>query len=188
MARMNNQVPSAQGVGAAHQKLQSNVRALKGVGGFLIVMGIGALALLNCQPHFTLAREIAKEITVVPFLNWLTQLPLIGGWIAFIAVNAVAVLGLILWAFTQYFQILPLLVENPSQRLQSFRGFAYGYEVLVCFLQFPPYEGGASAFLDDFGVWDVDLIDWWHLVLFLVSIVFFEVAVLTIIEVNKAFR
>lgn len=177
-----------QGMGAAQHKLNTNIRALKGLGGFLIAMGIGALALLNCQPHFTLAKLLATEITFIPFLEWLTKLPVLGGWMSFFIVNAIAILGVLLWGFTQYFQILPMLVKNPSQRLQTYRAIAYGYEAIVCFLQFPPYEGGATAFFDDFWLWDVELIDWWHLVIFLVAIGFFEIAVMTAIEVNKAFQ
>jgi hypothetical protein len=175
-----------QGVNRARIAFWENIQAIKGVGGFFIFMGISALALLNCQPHFTLARKIATEISYVPFLNWIYQLPWIGGWIALAVVNGVGILGVILWGITQYFQILPLLVKLPSDRLKSYRGIAYGYEVLMCFLQFPPYKGGVSAFLDDFWRWDLELIDWWHFVLFLVAIFFFEMIAMAAIEVNKS--
>lgn len=184
---MQGQAPGKQGARYAHQSLKGNVRTLKGVGGFLIAMGIGAIALLNAQPHFALAREIAKEIEFVPLLEWLIQLTFVGGWILFITVNAIALLGLLLWAFTQYFQILPLMVDNPSKRLQTYRGLAYGYEAFICFIQYPPYQGGATTFLEDFWYWDFALIDWWNLALFLVMIGFFEIAVVTAVEVNKAF-
>jgi hypothetical protein len=149
-------------------------RNLKAVAGFLIVAGIGFIGLLNVQPHIELAKQIAKELTNIPFLDSLIQVPLLGGWIEFIFLNIVALLGIVLWGLTQLAEILPMLVSNPSRRLQTYRWIAYGYEAIICFLRFPPYEGGTSAVIDDWGRWDTSLINWWILVLFLVTMFSFE--------------
>lgn len=58
--------------------------------------------------------------------------------------------------------------------LSAYRAIAYGIETLVCFLRFPPYEGGMSAILEDAPNWDSSLIDWWNLVFFLVTMFGFE--------------
>lgn len=163
-------------------------RSLKSIAGFLIVAGIGFVGLLNVQPHIELAKQIAKQLTNIPFLDSLIQIPFLGGWIEFIFLNLVAILGIVLWGLTQLAEILPMLVENPSRRLQTCRWVAYAYESIVCFLRFPPYEGGVSAFFDDFWRWDTNLIDWWILVLFLVTMFSFELIFVVAKEIKSNLR
>ncbi len=165
-----------------------NNRNIKAVAGFLIVAGIGFIGLLNVQPHIELAKQIAKELTNIPFLDSLVQLPVLGGWIEFIFLNLVAILGIVLWGLTQLAEILPMMIDNPSQRLQTYRWIAYGYEAIICFLRFPPYEGGVSAVLEDFGQWDLSLIDWWILVLFLVTMFSFELIFVVAKEMRASLR
>ena len=159
-------------------------RNLRIIGGFLIVAAVGFVGLLNVQPHIELAKQIAKQLTTIPFLDSLVQIPYLGGWIQLLFVNIVAVLGMVLWGVTQYVEILPIFVENPSQALKTCRWVAYAYESIVCFLRFPPYEGGVSGVLDDFGRWDSSLIDWWLLVLFLVTMFSVELVVVVAKEVK----
>lgn len=47
------------------------------------------------------------------------------------------------------------------ESLNKYRAAAYAVETVVCFLRFPPYEGGMAAVLDDMPNWDSNLIDWW---------------------------
>lgn len=165
------------GLGSNHpsgSNPQKSNRRLKSLAGFLLVSGVGFIGLLNVQPHIELARKIAKELTNIPFLDSLVQLPFLGGWFQFAFLNLVAILGIVLWGLTQTAQILPMLIASPSQRLQTYRWVAYGYEAVICFLRFPPYEGGVTAFVEDFGTWDASLIDWWVLVLFVVTMFSFE--------------
>jgi hypothetical protein len=165
-----------------------NNRNLKLAANYLIAAGIGFVGLLNIQPHVELAKQIAKELTNIPFLDSLVQLPFLGGWIQFIFLNLVAILGIVLWGLTQFAEILPMLIDNPSKRLQTYRGIAYGYEAIICFLRFPPYEGGASAVFEDFGQWDFGLIDWWTLVLFLVTMFSFELIVVVSREFQSSLK
>jgi hypothetical protein len=44
-------------------------------------------------------------------------------------------------------------------------------------MRFPPYQGGTSAFFDDFFQWDWYLIDWWNLIFLLVTMTGFEICV-----------
>jgi len=157
-----------------NEAVKKNGFKLKTIAEFLIVAGIGFIGLLNVQPHIELAKQIAKELTNIPFLDSLVQIPFLGGWIQFIFLNLVAILGIVLWGLTQLAEILPIIIDNPSQRLQTYRWIAYGYETIICFLRFPPYEGGVSAVFEDFWRWDINLIDWWILVLFLVTMFSFE--------------
>ncbi len=163
-------------------------RNIKAVGGFLIVAGVGFIGLLNVQPHIELAKQIAKQLTNIPFLDSLVQIPFFGGWIEFIFLNLVSILGCVLWSLTQYAEILPIVLENPSKRLQTYRWVAYAYEAIICFLRFPPYQGGASAVLEDFGQWDTSLIDWWILVLFLVTMFSFELIFVVTKEIKSSLR
>ncbi len=163
-------------------------RKIKSVGGFLLVAGVGFLGLLNVQPHIELAKQIAKELTNIPFADALVQVPFLGGWIEFIFLNLVAILGIVLWGLTQLAEILPMMIENPSERLQAYRWIAYSYEAIICFLRFPPYEGGVDAVLEDFGQWNSSLIDWWILVLFLVTMFSFELIFVVGKEIKASLR
>ncbi len=75
---------------------------------------------------------------------------------------------------TQYMEVLPMMVKNPSESIVRYRWLAYGFEAIICFLRFPPYEGGVNAVIEDAPNWDASLIDWWLLVLFVVTMFSFE--------------
>jgi hypothetical protein len=171
-----------------NEVVRKNGRNIRTIAEFLIVSGIGFIGLLNVQPHIELAKQIAKELTNIPFLDSLVQIPFLGGWIQFIFLNLVAILGIVLWGLTQLAEILPIIIDNPSQRLQTYRWIAYGYETIICFLRFPPYEGGVSAVFEDFWRWDINLIDWWTLVLFLVTMFSFELIYVMSNEIRQNLR
>jgi hypothetical protein len=171
-----------------NEVVRRNGRNIRTTAEFLIVAGIGFIGLLNVQPHIELAKQIAKELTNIPFLDSLIQIPYVGGWIQFIFLNLVPILGIVLWGLTQLAEILPIVIDNPSQRLQTYRWIAYGYETIICFLRFPPYEGGVSAVFEDFWRWDVNLIDWWILVLFLVTMFSFELIYVVSEEIRENLR
>jgi hypothetical protein len=145
------------------------------VGRFLTWSGIGFVGLLNVQPWIELAKQISKQLTNIPFLDSLIKIPFLGGWIEWTFLNIVAILGIVLWGITQYIEVLPMMVNNPSQEIVRYRWLAYGFEAIICFLRFPPYEGGVNALVEDFPHWDANLIDWWLLVLFVVTMFSFEV-------------
>ena len=136
--------------------------------------GIGFVGLLNVQPWIELAKQISKQLTNIPFLDSLIRIPFLGGWIEWGFLNIVAILGIVLWGITQLMEILPSLVKAPSPSIITYRWIAYSFEAVICFLRFPPYEGGVNAVIEDFPTWDISLIDWWLLVLFLVTMFSFE--------------
>jgi len=141
---------------------------------FLIWAGIGFVGLLNVQPWIELARQISKQLTNIPFLDSLVQIPFLGGWIEWGFLNIIPILGIVLWGITQFMEVLPMMVTNPTPEIIRYRWIAYGFEAIICFLRFPPYEGGVEAIVEDFPNWDASLIDWWLLVLFLVTMFSFE--------------
>jgi hypothetical protein len=141
---------------------------------FLTWSGIGFVALLNVQPWIELAQQISKQLTNIPFLDSLVKIPFLGGWIEWGFLNLVAILGIVLWGITQLMEILPSLTVKPSQLVITYRYVAYAFEAIICFLRFPPYEGGINALIEDSPNWDASLIDWWLLVLFLVTMFSFE--------------
>ena len=136
--------------------------------------GIGFVGLLNVQPWIELAKQISKQLTNIPFLDSLIRIPFLGGWIEWGFLNLVAILGIVLSGITQLMEILPSLVDNASSNIITYRWIAYSFEAVICFLRFPPYEGGVNAVVEDFPSWDASLIDWWLLVLFLVTMFSFE--------------
>ena len=70
-----------------------------------------------------------------------------------------------------------------KERLEQYRWVAYAIETIVCFLRYPPYNGGMAAVLEDAPNWDSSLIDWWNLVFFLVTMFGFELCFRVIITV-----
>jgi hypothetical protein len=152
--------------------------ALQNIGRVTRVIFIGGmvfLVIINAQPWMELARKIVPTITTIPFLESLVRIPFLGGWIQWAVKEMTSILGLLLCGTIQIVEIMPML--NPSPVLKKLRAAAYAIEFLVCFLRFPPYQGGTAAFLEDFGRWDAYLIDWWNLVFFIVTMTGFEIAV-----------
>ncbi|MBD1942514.1 hypothetical protein H6F50_09120 [Coleofasciculus sp. FACHB-712] len=141
----------------------------------ILVWGtIGFVGLLNVQPWIELARHISKELTNIPFLDSLVRVPFLGGWIEWGFANIIPFMAIVMWGMCQLKEILPSLVENPTDEAYRNRWIAYGFEAIICFLRFPPYEGGVQAIVEDAPNWDSSLILWWTLVLFLVTMFSFE--------------
>lgn len=160
---------------------------------FLFSMGIGFLCLINVQPWLELARQIAKQVTAIPFLDSLVAIPLLGGWIEWLAANIISVLGCVLWAIVQLIEVMPMLTENMisiklKERLEKYRWIAYAIETIVCFLRYPPYSGGIEAILEDSPNWDSSLIDWWNLVFFLITMFGFELCFRVIVTVWQGLK
>jgi hypothetical protein len=160
---------------------------------FLFTVGIGFLMIINVQPWLELSKAIAKQITTVPFLDSLVAIPLLGGWVEWIFANIIPILGCILWAIVQLIEVMPMLTETSipphlKERLEKYRWIAYAIETVVCFLRYPPYEGGMTAILEDAPNWDSSLIDWWNLVFFLVTMFGFELCFRVVITIWQGVR
>lgn len=153
----------------------------------VVVSGVVvALGLLTLQPWLSVSASLAQEIRIIPFLEFFVAIPWIGGWILAISTALGHIIGVLLWGFVQLTQIIPLLFElrlnggipqGWRDKTDFIRWIAYGIEAFVCFLQFPPYTGGIDAFMLDAPYWDIALIDWWQLAIFLLSITAFEALV-----------
>jgi hypothetical protein len=144
------------------------------------VVGIVILVvcLLNIQPWLEVSAQIVQEIRRMPFAGAM-NLPLIGWLITAFVVVLADVLGVGIWAIVQQAQIRALLhtlkvrpIKNSEvlKKAMLWRGVSYALEVGVSLLRFPPYEGGVSQFWEDAPDWNPDRLDWWMLVVFLVSI------------------
>lgn len=160
---------------------------------FLFTAGIGFLMIINVQPWLELSKAIAKQITTIPFLDSLVAIPLLGGWLEWIFANIVPILGCILWGIVQLIEVMPMLTESSvpahlKERLERYRWVAYAIETIVCFLRYPPYNGGMTAILEDAPNWDSSLIDWWNLVFFLVTMFGFELCFRVIVTVWQGVR
>lgn len=185
----NNTTASSQ---SAATPQASNITAIR-IARFLFTAGIGFLMVINVQPWLELSKAIAKQITTIPFLDSLVAIPLLGGWIEWLFANIVPILGCILWAIVQLIEVMPMLTEsgvpaNLKERLESYRWVAYAIETIVCFLRYPPYNGGMAAVLDDAPNWDASLIDWWNLVFFLVTMFGFELCFRVVVTVWQGVR
>lgn len=160
---------------------------------FLFTAGMGFLMIINVQPWLELSKAIAKQITTIPFLDSLVAIPLLGGWVEWIFANIIPILGCILWAIVQLIEVIPMLTESSvpahlKERLEKYRWVAYAIETIVCFLRYPPYNGGMAAILEDAPNWDSSLIDWWNLVFFLVTMFGFELCFRVIVTVWQGVR
>jgi hypothetical protein len=178
--------------GSVSQSETVNITAIR-IARFLFTAGIGFLMLINVQPWLELSKAIAKQITTIPFLDSLVAIPLLGGWIEWLFANIIPILGCILWAIVQLIEVMPMLTEsgvpaNLKERLEGYRWVAYAIETIVCFLRYPPYEGGMDAILSDAPNWDSSLIDWWNLVFFLVTMFGFELCFRVIVTVWQGVR
>ena len=178
--------------GSAPKSETSNITAIR-IARFLFTAGIGFLMIINVQPWLELSKAIAKQITTIPFLDSLVAIPLLGGWVEWIFANIIPILGCVLWAIVQLIEVMPMLTEssvpaNLRERLETYRWVAYTIETIVCFLRYPPYEGGMDAILSDAPNWDSSLIDWWNLVFFLVTMFGFELCFRVIVTIWQGVR
>lgn len=185
MAHHNNTAPQLSQTTEASNK---NEQVLLRIARFIFTAGIGFLMLINVQPWLELSRNIAKQITTIPFLDSLVKIPFAGGWIEWIFANIIPILGCILWGIVQLIEVMPMMAESSipahlKERLERYRWVAYAIETIVCFLRYPPYNGGMAAVLEDAPNWDSSLIDWWNLVFFLVTMFGFELCFRVVVTV-----
>jgi hypothetical protein len=173
MARFKEQSPSHQNTTMKSASILNQVGKVTRI---IFIGGMIFLVIINAQPWIELARKIVPTITTIPFLSSLIKIPFLGGWVQWAVKEMVSILGLLLCGTIQIIEIMPMLYPN-NPALKNLRAIAYAIEFLVCFLRFPPYAGGVSAFWDDFGRWDSYLIDWWNLAFFIITMTGFEVAV-----------
>jgi hypothetical protein len=161
--------------------LKTKLKHLGTITRWVFFGGMGFLLIINTQPWMELAARIAPTLTKIPFMGSLVKIPFLGGWIQWALGEIVSILGTILCVTIQIIEILPIMVEGASsalkERLNTYRWIAYAIEFCVCFMRFPPYQGGTSAFFDDFFQWDWYLIDWWNLIFLLVTMTGFEICV-----------
>lgn len=172
-------------------RVASPTKNLTVIGRFLFLTGIGFIGLLNVQPWIEVAKQIAPQIRSVPFLGSLVQIPFLGGWIEWIIAESISILGVVLWGITQYMEVIPDFVTEPEAKkwLIKIRYLVYIFEFAVCFMRFPAYQGGYAALAEDAPNWDVSLIDWWNLLVFLpLSAFAFEVGFHTLKHVLKGLR
>jgi hypothetical protein len=167
---------------------QYPARNLKIIGGLLFFGGLGFIGLLNVQPWIAVAKQMASEITFVPFLGSLIRIPFLGGWIQWGVKESLSILGMVLWGITQYMELIPEFVKDPSKKLwlKRIRYLIYIWEFAVCFIRFPAYEGGYAGLAEDFPNLDASLIDWWRLIVILPLCAFsFEVIFHTLKKVRE---
>lgn len=191
MARRSNS--TAPEVSTTEVQTNKNDPGLLKVARFIFTAGIGFLMLINVQPWLELSRNIAKQITTIPFLDSLVRIPFFGGWVEWTFANIIPILGCILWAILQLIEVMPMLTETSipahlRERLERYRWIAYAIETVVCFLRYPPYNGGMAAIVGDAPNWDSSLIDWWNLVFFLVTMFGFELCFRVVITIWQGVR
>jgi hypothetical protein len=151
--------------------------------GFCILGGLGYLMLLNVQPWLDVAELAAKEVKVLPFQDTLVSIPYLGGLILWSIVNGAKILAIFLWGIVNGLESLPFFVETAfgdkvpkwiKKDLNTYRLIGYVTETIVCWVRYPTYTGGWSAVVSDFPNFDMALIDWGNVVVFLLSILGFE--------------
>lgn len=151
--------------------------------GFCILGGLGYLMLLNVQPWIDVAELAAKEIKILPFQDTLVSIPFLGGLILWCIVNGSKILAIFLWGIVNGLESLPFFIETSfgnkvpewiKKDLNTYRLVGYVTETIVCWVRYPTYSGGWNAVVQDFPNFDTALIDWGNVVVFLLSILGFE--------------
>lgn len=154
----------------------------KGIFSFILLCGLGGigyLILLNVQPWVDVAEEAAKAVKILPFQDTLVALPFLGGLILWVIVNASKLLAVALWGIVNGLENLPFFLDTAFAKkipkeiikdLNVYRAVAYVIEAIVCWVQYPTYQGGWSAVVQDCPYWDMNLIDWNQVATFLLAI------------------
>ena len=154
--------------------------------GFCILGGLGFLMLLNLQPWLEVADVAAKEVKILPFQDTLVGIPFLGGLILWAIVNASKILAVFLWGIVNGLESLPFFLETalgskiPAhilKNLNTYRGVAYVTEAIVCWVRYPSYTGGWSAVMRDWPNFDMALIDWNNMLVFLLALAGFEICI-----------
>lgn len=161
--------------------------------GFFWFVG-GIILIFNVQPWLTAASFISDGIVNLPF-----EAPILSIWglkqvALFLQGNLISCIALVLLVLCQACQLLALCTEAPIARrfVEGSLGFkvsldaesveiyrrlsaaAYALELFVCFIQYPPYEGGIEAILLDLWTWDPALFRIDELVRLVVTMLSFE--------------
>lgn len=154
--------------------------------GFCILGGLGYLMLLNVQPWIDVADLAAKEVKILPFQDTLVAIPYLGGLILWCIVNGAKILAIFLWGIVNGLESLPFFVETAfgnkipnwiKKDLNTYRLIGYVTETIVCWVRYPTYTGGWNAVVSDWPNFDMALIDWNNVVVFLLSIAGFELCI-----------
>jgi hypothetical protein len=162
---------------------------------------ITLIAILNLQPWFPIATTIAGEVIHFPFIDSLLNIPIpvIGGLISmivtFIVNNLVNLVAILLWFLVQFSQLMFWAKEDSeaaavmdklfglaTSRIDKdlarrFSAVSYAIEAVVCFVYYPPYEGGFQGFMDDWNYWNWDSLQIDQLILFGITLFAFELFV-----------
>ena len=154
--------------------------------GFCILGGLGFLMLLNLQPWLDVAELAAKEVKILPFQETLVGIPYLGGLILWCIKNASKILAIFLWGIVNGLESLPFFLETalgskiPAHILRNlnlYRAVAYVAEAIVCWVRYPSYTGGWSAVVRDWPNFDMQLIDWNNMLVFLLALGGFEICI-----------
>jgi hypothetical protein len=141
--------------------------------------GIGYLILLNVQPWVDVAEKAAKAVKILPFQDTLVAIPFLGGLILWCIVNASKLLAVALWGIVNGLENLPFFLDTafakkiPKEIIQDlnlYRAVAYVVEAIVCWIQYPTYQGGWPAVVMDWPNYDMNLIDWNQVGTFLLAL------------------
>lgn len=148
--------------------------------------GIGYLILLNVQPWLDVAEKAAKAVKILPFQDTLVAIPFLGGLILWVIVNASKLLAVALWGIVNGLENLPFFLDTAFAKkipkeiikdLNVYRAVAYVVEAIVCWIQYPTYQGGWPAVVMDWPNYDMNLIDWNQVGTFLLALAGCEICV-----------
>lgn len=172
---------------ASARGTQASNKNLKIIGKLLFLGGVGFVGVLNVQPWIDVARQMAKQITFVPFLGSLIKIPFLGGWIQWGATESLSILGMVFWGMTQYMELIPEFTSGETKVwLTKVRYLVYVFEFVVCFMRFPAYEGGYAGLAEDFPNLDISSVDWWNLLVILpISAFAFEAIFLVLKRIKE---
>lgn len=150
---------------------------------FLAFVVLGAVAVFELQPWLAMAAVGVEKITTIPFYGFIRSIPVLGqlfGWIVARS-NIASFLALGFWLLVNWAQVrswaTPVdIKKDPTLWFQvwSTRLLSLGIQLVVSFLASPPYYGGWDSLSIDLPFFNIALVEWDALVLFLLFLYSFE--------------
>ena len=155
-------------------------------GRFMVLIVLGTATVLSQQVWLSYGDSIISQITRVPFLGLLEQVPFVGGVLAFLKPWFPDLFGVGVWAMINFSQsgkdLIKLLnIRDPWWVAQltnwsqpQFVAIAYVVEIILNYDRYPIYPGGLGKVWENLSALNADDIVWLNIPLLIVSTLSFE--------------
>jgi hypothetical protein len=159
---------------------------INAAGRFLVLTVMGTFTVLSQQVWIGYADTLLKQITRIPFLGLITQIPMAGGVVEFFGPWFPDLFGVGVWALINASQsgkhIIKLLdIRDPwwvtmltDWSRPQYVALAYIAEIVLNYDRFPLFKGGIDYLISSYENLDMDLFLWPNVFFLLISVLSFE--------------